>query len=111
VRKGELLANSNAARYGWSVIQSFADADTAKVWRRVHVPKFSKDLQRAAHRKLLILDAADNINDLRSPPGNRLEKLSGNRVDQCSIRINDQWRVCFIWTDAGPTDVEITDYH
>jgi toxin HigB-1 len=105
------LAGSNAARYHCRMIQSFTDADTAKVWRRTHVPKFSRELQRSAHRKLLMLDAAESINDLRSPPGNRLEKLSGSRAGQCSIRINDQWRVCFIWTNAGPTDVEITDYH
>ena len=62
-------------------------------------------------RRLLILDAADQIGDLRLPPGNRLEKLKGERADTLGIRINDQWRVCFRWTTAGPEDVEIVDYH
>jgi proteic killer suppression protein len=59
----------------------------------------------------LMLHAAVELRDLRSPPGNRLEQLQGNRVGQCSIRINDQWRICFVWTQAGPADVEIVDYH
>lgn len=69
------------------------------------------ELQRAAHRKLLLLDAAENLDDLRIPPGNRLEKLKGNRHGQHSIRINQQWRICFRWTDAGADDVEIVDQH
>ena len=73
--------------------------------------KFGSDLQRTAHRKLLILDAAETINDLRVPPGNRLEPLRGGRAGQHSIRVNDQWRICFVWSEAGPADVEITDYH
>jgi proteic killer suppression protein len=93
------------------VIQGFADRDTERVWRREHVKKFGSDLQRIANRKLLMLDAAENINDLRVPPGNRLEQLSGDRKSQHSIRVNDQWRICFTWTDSGPDDVEITDYH
>jgi proteic killer suppression protein len=93
------------------VIQSFADQEAEFVWKRVHVRKFGPDLQRIANRKLLILDAAENINDLRIPPGNRLEQLHGNRKGQHSIRINDQWRICFTWTSAGPADIEITDYH
>jgi proteic killer suppression protein len=64
-----------------------------------------------ALRKLLILDAADALGDLRVPPGNRLEKLRGDRVDEYSIRINRQWRICFCWTAGGPEDVEIVDYH
>jgi len=93
------------------VIVSFADSNTAKVWQRETVKKFGKELQRAAHRKLLILDAADYLTDLRRPPGNRLEALQGHRDGQHSIRINDQWRVCFRWTAAGAEDVEIVDYH
>jgi proteic killer suppression protein len=93
------------------VIRSFADKETALVWNRTYVRKFGSDLQRIANRKLLILDAAENIKDLRIPPGNRLEQLHGNRQGQHSIRINDQWRICFTWTSAGPADVEITDYH
>lgn len=93
------------------MIQSFGDKETELVWNRTHVRKFGSDLQRVANRKLLILDAAENINDLRIPPGNRLEQMQGNRQGQHSIRINDQWRICFSWTSAGPADVEITDYH
>ena len=93
------------------MIVSFADSNTAKVWQRETVKKFGQELQRAAHRKLLILDAADYLTDLRRPPGNRLEALQGNRDGQHSIRINDQWRVCFRWTAAGAEDVEIVDYH
>ena len=68
-------------------------------------------MQRAAQKKLRQLNAANNINDLRIPPGNRLEKLAGSRAGQHSIRINDQYRTCFVWTKQGPADVEITDYH
>ena len=93
------------------VIQSFADSDTERVWRRQRVRRFGSDLQRMANRKLLIIDAAEKLNDLRVPPGNRLERLRGNRAGQYSIRINDQWRICFTWTAAGATNVEITDYH
>lgn len=93
------------------VIQGFADRETEKVWHREHVKKFGPDLQRIAHRKLLMLDAAETVNDLRIPPGNRLEQLAGTRKGQHSIRVNDQWRICFIWSDGGPVDVEIADYH
>jgi proteic killer suppression protein len=93
------------------VIQSFAEKDTERVWRRVHVTKFGPDLQRAANRKLLMLDAAETLNDLRIPPGNLLEQLHGNREGQHSILVNEQWRICFTWTSAGPEDVTITDYH
>ena len=70
-----------------------------------------KELLRSAVRKLLILDAAEQLNDLTVPPGNRLEKLRGDRAGQHSIRINQQWRICFRWTAAGPEDVVIVDYH
>ena len=93
------------------MIQSFAEKDTERVWQRVRLRKFSSDLQRVANRKLVMLDAAETINDLRVPPGNRLEQLKGTRKGQHSIRVNDQWRIRFNWTSAGPTDVEITDYH
>ena len=93
------------------MIQSFGDADTARVWRREHVRRLGSDLQRIANRKLLILDAAETLNDLRVPPGSRLEQLRGDRAGQHSIRINDQWRICFTWTSTGPTNVVITDYH
>jgi proteic killer suppression protein len=93
------------------VIQSFADEQTKKVWEREHVRRFGPDLQRAAQKKLRLLNAADVLNDLRVPPGNRLEKLSGDREGQHSIRINDQYRICFVWTAAGPAEVHIVDYH
>lgn len=93
------------------MIQSFADRETERVWHRIHVRRFGPGLQRIANRKLLMLDAAENLNDLRVPPGNRLEQLLGGRVGQHSIRVNDRWRICFTWTSAGPADVEITDYH
>jgi proteic killer suppression protein len=93
------------------VIRSFADKDTQRVFKRERVRRWSTQLQRVALRKLLILDAAEELADLRIPPGNRLEKLSGERAGQCSIRINDQWRVCFRWSDGDADDVEIVDYH
>jgi proteic killer suppression protein len=93
------------------VIQSFADDTTERVWNREKAPHLGADLQRATQKKLRQLNAADHINDLRIPPGNRLEKLAGNRAGQHSIRINDQYRICFLWTKQGPADVEITDYH
>lgn len=93
------------------MIQSFADSRTRKVWQRDRAKGLGPDVQRAAHRKLLMLNRSENINDLRVPPGNRLEKLSGDRSGQYSIRINSQFRICFRWTPEGPTDVEITDYH
>ena len=93
------------------MLLSFSDADTARVWQRERVRKLHPDIQRIALRKLLILDAAESVNDLRIPPGNRLEKLSGNRSGQYSIPVNEQWRICFRWTKAGPENVEIADYH
>jgi proteic killer suppression protein len=82
-----------------------------KVWNRELVRTFGQDLQRSAHRKLRTLNAASELNTLRVPPGNRLEKLSGDRAGQHSIRINDQYRICFTWVDGGADNVEITDYH
>lgn len=93
------------------MIRSFANSDTEKVWNREHVPTLGPDLQRAAQKKLRLLNAATQLNTLRVPPGNRLEKLVGDRAGQHSIRINDQYRICFVWTDNGADDVEITDYH
>ncbi|HZI96544.1 MAG TPA: type II toxin-antitoxin system RelE/ParE family toxin [Actinomycetales bacterium] len=93
------------------MLRSFRDRDTERVWQRQGVRKFDRDTQRAALRKLLILDAADVLGDLRVPPGNRLEKLRGDRAGQHSIRVNRQWRICFRWTVAGPEAVEIVDYH
>jgi proteic killer suppression protein len=93
------------------VLQSFGDKDTERIWRRERSRKLDQRTHRAALRKLLIMDAAETLDDLRVPPGNRLEKLRGDRRGQHSVRINQQWRICFRWTAAGPEDVEIVDYH
>lgn len=93
------------------VLRSFRDRDTERIWRRQVVKRFGTDVRRIALRKLVMLDAAENLDDLRVPPGNRLEKLKGARRGAHSIRINDQWRICFRWTNAGPEEVEIVDYH
>lgn len=98
-------------RYYVSVIQSFAGQETQKIFAGETSRRLPQNLQSIMHRKLLMLDAAARLDDLRVPPGNRLEALRGDRKGQCSIRINQQWRVCFTWTEAGPADVEIVDYH
>lgn len=93
------------------MIKSFRDRDSQRVFERQPVRRWAPELRRAALRKLLILDAADELADLRVPPGNRLEKLVGDRSGLHSIRINDQWRVCFEWRDGDAHEVEIVDYH
>ncbi len=93
------------------VIQSFADKATQRAWERRFVRRLGPDVTRRAYRKLQALDAATVLSDLASPPGNRLEPLVGDRAGQHSVRINDQFRVCFTWTISGPADVEIIDYH
>ncbi|HLT89297.1 MAG TPA: type II toxin-antitoxin system RelE/ParE family toxin [Woeseiaceae bacterium] len=93
------------------MIKSFRDRDSQKVFERQPVRRWPASVQRAALRKLLILDAAERLDDLRVPPGNRLEKLTGDRAGQYSIRINDQWRICFQWRHGDAYQVEITDYH
>jgi len=92
------------------VIRSFRDKDTEAVCRRSFVKKLSPELCRLTYNKLALIDAAGSINDLRVPPGNRLEKLSGDRAGQYSVRVNDQWRVCFTWSAAGAANVELVDY-
>jgi toxin HigB-1 len=92
------------------VIKSFR-GDTGKVFSRERVARFSPDVQRIAQRKLVTLHAAESLADLRVPPGNRLEKLRGARDGQYSIRVNDQWRICFVWKEGAAYDVEIVDYH
>ncbi len=92
------------------MIQSFADNETGKLWKTERSQKFSK-IARTALRGLIRLNAAKSLNDLVVPPGNRLEALVGNRKGQHSIRINQQFRICFTWTSSGPTNVEIVDYH
>jgi proteic killer suppression protein len=93
------------------VIRSFRDRETERVFERERSKRLPGDVQRRAHRKLLLVDAADSVEDLRVPPGNRLERLSGERAGQYSVRVNDQWRICFRWKRGDAYDVEITDYH
>jgi toxin HigB-1 len=93
------------------MIRSFAGRDAELVWQGVRSRRLPDDVQRAGLRKLLYLNRAKVIGDLREPPGNRLEQLRGNRAGQWSIRINDQWRICFRWEDGDAKDVEIVDYH
>jgi proteic killer suppression protein len=93
------------------VIRSFRCPDTASIFRRERVRAFPPDIQQRAYRKLALLATAARLEDLRASPGNRLEALRGDRGGQHSIRINDQWRVCFVWRDGGREQVEIVDYH
>lgn len=92
------------------VIRSFADRDTARLAARRRVRKFEA-VERAALRKLEMIRAAESLDDLRVPPGNRLEALRGDRAGQHSIRVNDQWRICFVWREGEAHDVELCDYH
>jgi proteic killer suppression protein len=94
-----------------SVIRSFADKRTAAIWLDRMPKGFPNDLAKVARRKLRMLGSATRLEDLRSPPGNRLETLMGDRTGQYSIRINDQWRLCFVWRDGDSYDVEVVDYH
>ena len=93
------------------MIRSYRDRDTQAVAERQPVRKFPENVQRRAQRKLMMLNNAVNLNDLRAPPGNRLEALSGYRRGQHSIRINDQWRICFVWSEGDAYQVEMVDYH
>jgi proteic killer suppression protein len=93
------------------MIISFADKETEKIYYQVYSRKYPRDIQKIALRKLIMIDNAVDINDLRVPPGNRLEKLSGDREGQYSIRINDQFRICFKYSNGDYENVEIVDYH
>jgi proteic killer suppression protein len=93
------------------VIKSFKDEETQKIYHRQRSRKLPPEIQQVALRKLRMLNNATSLNDLRVPPGNRLEKLSGDRAGQHSIRINDQWRICFEWQAGDAYGVEITDYY
>ena len=93
------------------MIKTFKDAETEKIYQRERSRKLPPDIQEVALRKLRMVNNSINLNDLRIPPANRLEKLSGNRAGQYSIRINDQWRICFEWRGSDAFNVEITDYH
>jgi toxin HigB-1 len=93
------------------MIVSFRDGEAEKIWQGRQSRRLPSDIQSAALRKLRLLNAARRLDDLRVPPGNRLEALKRDRTGQWSIRINDQWRICFRWTQGGAEEVEIVDYH
>ena len=93
------------------MIENFADTETEKIFQGIVSKKLPREIQKTARRKLLYLHDAENLQDLLAPPGNRLEKLHGDRAGQHSIRINDQWRICFEWHQGRVREVEIVDYH
>ncbi|MEA2015849.1 MAG: type II toxin-antitoxin system RelE/ParE family toxin [Actinomycetota bacterium] len=93
------------------MIISFKDKETEKIWNQEYSKKLPLEIQRIGLRKLIIINRAKDLNDLKVPPGNKMEKLEGNRKGQHSIRINDQWRICFYWEHGTDSSVEITDYH
>ena len=93
------------------MIESFADPETEKIFKGLVSRKLPPDIQKTARRKLLYLHSARDVRDLLAPPGNRLEELRGAWAGQHSLRINDQWRICFTWSQTGARDVEIVDYH
>jgi proteic killer suppression protein len=93
------------------VIRSFRDKDTEAIWGRRYVKKLSPELSKLAYKMLVLINAAESINDLRVPPGNRLEKLAGDRAGQYSVLVNGQWRICFTWSASGAGTAELADYH
>lgn len=93
------------------MIRNFGDKNTERIWQENYVKSIDHKVQRATMRKLELIHAAQNIEDLRIPPGNRLERLVGDRRGQHSIRVNAQWWICFVWKDGGAEDVELVDYH
>ena len=93
------------------MILSFGDKDTESIWNGIRVKNMPLEIQNVGRRKLRMLNNAHSINDLRQPPANHLEALKGNKKGKHSIRINDQWRICFAWIDSDCYDVEIIDYH
>jgi proteic killer suppression protein len=98
-------------RSSWAVIKSFGNSETERVFRGEIARRLPRDIQAVALRKLLVLHAATAVEELRTPLGNRLERLAGDRAGQMSLRVNDQWRICFRWEQGDAYDVEITDYH
>jgi len=94
-----------------SVIRSFGDRDAERLFERQRIKRLGPEVQRVALRKLRMLDAAVGLEDLRVPPGNRLERLRGDRAGQHSIRVNDRWRICFRWRNSDAYDIEIVDHH
>lgn len=111
VWEDELFDLHNDFRYYFLVIKSFKCKETESIFNGLGSRKFPPAILKGAMRKLEILNVAEVLNDLRIPPGNRLEPLKDDRLGQHSIRINDQWRVCFVWKDGDAFDVEIVDYH
>ena len=93
------------------MIKNFRSRETEKIWNGVRSKRLPQDIQQIARRKLRMLNNARSLNDLRVPPANRLETLKGSRSGQHSIRVNDQWRICFVWMDGDAVNVEIVDYH
>ncbi|WP_167149044.1 type II toxin-antitoxin system RelE/ParE family toxin [Actinomyces sp. ZJ308] len=93
------------------MVRTFGSKDTERLWHRERVPSIDSRIQRTALSKLRQIASVHSVDELRVPPGNRLEMLKGDRAGQYSIRINDQWRICFMWTNAGAEEVEIVDYH
>lgn len=93
------------------MIVSFACRETEKIWNMEPSRRFPPQMQRAARRKLVQIDSAETLHDLRCPPGNRLEALAGDRAGQMSIRVNEQYRICFRWTGRDAEDIELVDYH
>ena len=105
------LASYNGPRYSWFVIKTFKDEETRRIWNGRFSRRLPHDIQAVARRKLRMLNNATILDDLRVPPANRLEVLKGHRKGQHSIRINDQWRICFEWRNGNADNVEIVDYH
>jgi len=93
------------------MIKTFADSDTERIFRGLRPRKIPIQIRERASRKLILINAIETLQELRVPPGNRLEKLKGDRAGQHSIRINDQWRICFVWREGNAFEVEVTDYH
>ncbi|MGR6089251.1 type II toxin-antitoxin system RelE/ParE family toxin [Brevibacterium sp. CSND-B09] len=93
------------------MIRSFGSKDAERIWHEQYVKRVDRTVQRAAMRKLELIHAAKDVEDLRVPRGNRLERLVGDRSGQHSIRVNAQWRICFVWREGGADDVELVDYH
>lgn len=93
------------------MIRSFGNRETERIWDEQFVKAIDRKVQRATLRKLELIHAAVVVEDLRIPPGNRLERLKGDRKGRHSIRVNDQWRICFVWKDGGADNVELIDYH
>lgn len=93
------------------MIRSFGSKDTERIWHEQYVKRVDRTVQRSALRKLELIHAANDIEDLRIPPGNRLERLVGDRRGRHSVRVNAQWRICFVWNEGGADDVELVDYH